>query len=71
MSPRQVRRLLSSGSAFVPAPFVDLPDEIRKYRNPVLLKIKLHESGGTNETTPSEDDYFNDNSVNDSMYFDY
>jgi hypothetical protein len=71
VSPRQVRRLLSSGTAFIPAPFVDVPDEIRKYRNPVLLKIKIQEGGDTNNTTPTEDDYFNDDSASDSMYFDY
>jgi hypothetical protein len=69
VSPRQVRRLLNSGSAFIPAPFMDVPDEIRKYRNPVLLKIKLKE-GGADNVTPTKDDYF-ENSDDDSMYFDY
>jgi hypothetical protein len=70
VSPRQVRRLLTSGTAFIPAPFTDVTDEIRKYRNPVLLKVKLN-GDGTNTTTPTEDDYFNDDPASDSMYFDY
>ncbi|MCF8362107.1 MAG: 6-bladed beta-propeller [Prolixibacteraceae bacterium] len=69
VSPRQIRRLLSSGTSFIPAPFANLPNEIRKYRNPVILKIKLQE-GGADNTTPTEDDYFDD-SDNDNMYFDY
>lgn len=68
VSPRQVRRLLSSGTDFIPASFADLTDEISKYRNPVLLKIKISDSLQQNEA-PSEDYYF-DESGGDSEYFD-
>jgi len=71
VSPRKLRRLLSSGTAFIPAPFMELPEEIRKYRNPVLLKVKLQKSSGTDHSSPTEEDYFYDDSSSDSMYFDY
>ncbi|MBN1769578.1 MAG: 6-bladed beta-propeller [Prolixibacteraceae bacterium] len=69
VSPRQVRRLLSSGTDFIPASFADLTDEISNYRNPVLLKIKISDSLQQNEA-PAEDYYFDESGGGDNEYFD-
>ncbi|MDA3928736.1 MAG: 6-bladed beta-propeller, partial [Prolixibacteraceae bacterium] len=41
VSPRKIRQLLSSGTEFVPAPFIGLVDDIGRSRNPIILKVKL------------------------------
>ncbi|MDA3881392.1 MAG: 6-bladed beta-propeller [Prolixibacteraceae bacterium] len=67
VSPRQVRRLLGSGTDFIPAPFAELPEEIKNYRNPVVLKFKLHD--GVSSNSPSNENYFIDEAAADSLYF--
>lgn len=59
VSPRKIRRLLGTGSDFVPAPFIGLDEELRSHRNPILLKIKL-------ETFTQEE---NDYNASDSLFF--
>lgn len=43
VSPRKIRQLFGNTNSFIPAPFEEITDEIRKSRNPnpVILKIKL------------------------------
>lgn len=59
VAPRKVRQLLSGGSEFVPAPFMDIIESLGNERNPVLLKIKLQSmAGGAEENFSPEDNYF-------------
>ncbi|MFA9391662.1 MAG: 6-bladed beta-propeller [Prolixibacteraceae bacterium] len=41
VSPRKIRQLLSGGTEFVPAPFMNLVEGLGRERNPVILKIQL------------------------------
>lgn len=59
VAPRKVRSLLNSGSEFVPAPFENLPEDIARLRNPIILKIKLESFRPEVEQEESnEDQYF-------------
>lgn len=61
VAPRKVRQLLTGGSEFVPAPFVDVIDGLGLERNPVILKIKLNSMSTDVEEVESEDSlYFDD-----------
>ena len=61
VSPRKIRQLLTGGTEFVPATFMDLSDTINRMRNPIILKMKLQSIDNNNKQ------YQNENI--DSLYF--
>lgn len=61
VSPRKIRQLLSGGTDFVPAPFMNLVEEIGRERNPIILKIKLQSLATVvPDSGMDENDYFED-----------
>jgi hypothetical protein len=62
VSPRKIRQMLSYVADFVPAPFLGLEDEMRRLRNPVVMKIKLRSLSEEYET----DDQIN---PEDTLFF--
>jgi hypothetical protein len=61
VTPRKMRQLMSSGADFIPAPFVGVSDEVRRMRNPIVLKLKLKSLTGVNdkkETESMDSQYF-------------
>jgi hypothetical protein len=61
VAPRKVRQLLSGGSEFVPAPFMDIVENLGNERNPVILKVKLQSMATeVEEYNSSDSQYFGD-----------
>jgi hypothetical protein len=45
ITPRKMRQLMVEGGGFIPESFEEIAENVKNYRNPVILKVKLQGSG--------------------------